>query len=195
MTSISAAILAGGKGRRLAAQKGLLQIGGEAIIARQLKLLKSIFTKVIIIANNKEPYHGMEADIFGDIILDKGPLGGLYSAIKYSQSDYTFIAACDMPYLNTALIRYMLDNLGGYDVVVPEFNQRRQPLFAFYSNKCLAAIEKQIESNNLKVSDFFSSLKTRVIGHVEVVKFDINGLSFNNVNTREDYERIKNAAG
>lgn len=184
---ISAAILAGGKGVRLSPHKGLLKVGSKAIIVRQIEELGKIFGDIFIVTNSPEVYSDLGAKLVADTVLDKGPLGGVYSLLKETKAQYNFIIACDMPCLNITLIKYMSENLGAYDVIVPEFSRRLEPLFAFYSKNCVCVIEKQLRKNNLRLQEIFPLVKTRIITEAEVARFDTCGESFTNINTPEDY--------
>lgn len=188
---MTAAILAGGKGTRFVPHKGLLEIEGISIIKRQLEILRPIFDNIIIVTNSPQAYKDLGAALVSDIILCKGPLGGIYSALKQSDTLYNFIVASDMPCLNSLLIRYMSSKISGYDAVVPELGGRLEPLHAFYAKACLSVIENQLKNDNLKIIDFFPQVRIKKIGKEELSQFDPQQLSFLNINTPKDYEKVK----
>lgn len=191
---ISAAILAGGRGSRFIPDKALLKLGDKAIIEKELGILFDLFGDVTIVANDFKLYQYLGVKIISDIVLDKGPLGGIYSYLAQSKSRYNFIAASDMPCLDSALISHMGAIAFDYDIVVPEFGGIFHPLHAFYSKGCISAIEKQLEADNGRISDIFSStiIKIKIIQENEIKLFDSQGASFTNINTKEDYERFIN---
>lgn len=193
-SKISAAILAGGKGSRFIPHKALLKLGDKAIIEKELEVLSSLFADVTIVANDSKLYQHLGVNIISDIVLDKGPLGGIYSFLRQSKNQHNFIAAADMPCLNLSLIKYMSAIALDYDIVVPRFRGIFHPLHAFYSKNCIGVIEEQIEADNKKISDIFKSdcVKTKVVQEAEIRLFDRQGLSFTNINTKEDYERFIN---
>ena len=188
---ITAAILAGGKGIRLIAHKGLLEIEGIPIIKRQLEILRPIFDNIIIVTNSPELYKGLDAALISDIVLNKGPLGGICSALKQSETAYNFVVASDMPCLNSLLIRYMSSKISGYDAVVPELDGRLEPLHAFYAKTCLSVIENQLKNDNLKITDFLAHVRIEKVSKEELSQFDPKQLSFLNINTPKDYEKVK----
>lgn len=187
---ITAGILSAGKGTRFMPDKGLLRIGHKTIIERQLAALNAIFVNIVIVTNSPDLYKGFKTEIISDVVLDKGPLGGIYSVLKHIKTHWSFILASDMPYPSGALIKYILRNLKGADAVVPEFNGSLEPLFACYSKDCLEKIDKQFKDGNLKVADLFSQIRLRVIREKEISRFDPAGLSFLNINTKEDYKKV-----
>lgn len=191
MMKTSAAILAGGKGTRFIAHKGLLEIKGISIIKRQVDILRPIFSNIVIVTNSPQFYRDFGVVLISDIVSDRGPLGGIYSVLKQSEALYNFIVACDMPYLNPFLIKYMRSKINGYDLIIPELDGRLEPLHAFYRMTCLGVIENQLKNNNLKIASFFPYVRIKKISKEEFSQFDSEKLSFMNINTPKDYEKVK----
>ena len=123
-----------------------------------------------------------------DIIPDLGPLGGLNSGLAVSSNIHSFFIACDMPFINLKLIKFMIKQLGENDIVVPRSSQGVETLFAFYSLNCLKTIKRHIEFRNLRLLDILNFHKVRHISREEVGKFDPKEFSFFNVNSPRDYE-------
>ena len=109
-------ILSGGKNTRMGENKAFLRIGGERLIDRTVRLFRQVFREVIIVTTNPLDYLDQEAVIVTDILPGKGALGGLYTGLFYSTDEYAFLAACDMPFLNTSFMEYMLQQTTGYDI-------------------------------------------------------------------------------
>lgn len=154
-SDILGVVLAGGKSKRFGRDKTFL---AEGIVP----VLSGIFDKVVIVTE--------------DIIPDKGPLGGIYTALVQSSEPYVFIAACDMPFLKAQVIRDIIDNIDGFDIAAARGN----PLCAVYSKNCIHVIKEALDKGELKVQGIFSRLNTKVIDiDKEIV----------NINTQEEYER------
>ncbi len=189
---ISGVILSGGHSNRMKADKAFLIIDGVPIIEIIISTLRSIFKEIIIISNLPDKYLYLNAKVFEDLISEKGPLGGIYTALKVSNNFYNFIVACDMPFINEYLIDYMIKNIHNYDIVILEQNGKLEPLFAIYSKNCLPYIEKELSEGSLKVTNFFKNMDVKIIKEREIPKFDSTGLSLTNINTPEDYRRVQN---
>ena len=104
---LAAAILAGGRARRLGgANKAALAIGERRIIDRQLALLRQVADPVLIVAPDDQMYRDVvePARIVPDVLPGAGPLGGIYTALVSSPHDRMLIVACDLPFLNLALL-------------------------------------------------------------------------------------------
>lgn len=98
-----------------------------------------------------------------DIISNSGSLGGWNSGLAVSSNTHGFLIACDMPFINLKLIKFMIKQLGENDIVVPQFSQRIETLFAVYSLNCLETIKRQIEFRNLRLLDILNFHKVRYI--------------------------------
>ncbi|MDP2912044.1 MAG: molybdenum cofactor guanylyltransferase [Candidatus Omnitrophota bacterium] len=184
---MTAIILAGGKSSRFGRDKALVKIDGMPIIKRQINILAGIFKTVLVVTDNTRRYRLRGVKIIRDIIPEKGPLGGIYSGLMASDSFYNFVTACDMPFLNIGLVRYMLKKAAGYDAVVVRFNGRAHPLCAVYTKNCLVLAGIRISKDNLKLSGLLKNVKTRVISEMEIKRFDPEGRCLANLNTVKDY--------
>ncbi|RKZ01815.1 MAG: molybdenum cofactor guanylyltransferase [Candidatus Hydrothermota bacterium] len=193
-------ILAGGKSTRVGKDKALLRFGGNLLIELIFLNIKDLFERVVIVANpvnitrlNSLFYNQIKSrkvQVITDILPEKGPLGGIYSGLKASESDKVFVLACDMPFTNQKLIRYIVSQSEGYDVVVPHTYRGFEPLHAVYSKSALKVIEEHLRHNKLKVSSIFGKLKVRFIEECEIRKFDPNLMFLNNLNTKHELKKF-----
>jgi len=184
----SAVILAGGESRRMGHNKALLDFGGEKLIQRVHRILKSAFDEVLISARTPEAYEFLGAPIVLDVYEGGGSLAGIHAGLVRSTSQSCFFTACDMPFLNIELIRYLDGFASEYDLVIPMSRNGLEPLHAFYSKSCLPLIEEQLQEGNLKVIDFFDRISVREVTVEEMLEYDPHELSHFNINTREKYE-------
>jgi molybdenum cofactor guanylyltransferase len=193
---ITAIILAGGKASRMKGRdKAFLKIGDEPLIKKQLRTLRELFKRIVIVTNSPAKYKRLKLPkgtrLIRDVIPDKGPLGGIYSGLAGSGSFYNFVVACDMPFINAALIRYMQSCIKkDIDIVVPFINGRPQPLFAFYSRSCIPFIEARLNQNRLRVMDLFKDLRIKIIAYKNGQKFDSPNRMCYNINTKEDLQKL-----
>ena len=191
MTSI---ILAGGKGLRLGQDKALEKLGDRTLLERVVDSLTSLGGEIVVVIAQGQPAPPapmMTTKIIVDIYPGKSALGGIYTGLLASNSFHSLVVACDMPLLNPALLRYLIQLAPDYDAVIPRFGGNIEALHAVYSKNCLAPIQRQIEQGNLKVSDLPSQLRVRFVEEEEIDRFDPEHLSFFNINTQADLERAK----
>lgn len=190
-----AAVLAGGKGKRLGMDKTRLEIEGKTVLERALDCLKEIFSKVLIVVQDRDfvapsGYH-VPLEVVTDLLPDKGPLGGIYTALHYSPAPYVFVMACDMPYPSRELIRCLLAEAPGREAVVPCHGQYIEPLFAVYSREIRNRIHLRLEENRLKIHELIDELDVRYLTEEEVAACDSGPRSFFNINTPDDLDRAQ----
>jgi len=190
MTSI---VLAGGRSLRLGRNKILETLGGKTLIERVVERLTPISDQVIIatVPGQHLPEFHRQVETVFDTYPGKGSLGGLYSGLQAARSLHSLVVAADMPFLNQALLSYMMEVASDFDVVAPRLGGFVEPLHAIYSKRCLEAIETQLKSGQLSMKSFFSQVKVRYLDEAELDRFDPEHLSFFNINTKADLEKAK----
>ncbi|MEA3459109.1 MAG: molybdenum cofactor guanylyltransferase [Chloroflexota bacterium] len=188
---ITAIILAGGRSHRLGLDKALLRLDGETLLEAAVKKVATLSDEVIVAVSGPLPYRLPGAHLVTDIHPGCGPLGGIHAGLAAASNFYSLVVACDMPFLNIELLRYMVEIAPGNDVVMPRLGTYLEPLHAIYSKDCLKPIERRIEAENFKVSDFLSEVRVRYLEREDIERFDPEHLSFFNINTMEDLERAR----
>jgi molybdopterin-guanine dinucleotide biosynthesis protein A len=186
--SISGVMLAGGKSSRMGQNKALMSLGGRRLIDRVASVLREVFRELLLVTNSPVVYADLSVPMVSDVFPDKGSLGGIYSAIYHASTPYCLVVACDMPFLNAAVMRYLVEHMADYDVVVPEIHGELQPLHAVYSKACLEPIAHCLEANRLKVVGFFPEVRVRTVTASELQSLDPELLAFQNLNTPEEFQ-------
>jgi len=189
---VTSIILAGGKNLRLGRNKALETLDGKSLIEHVIERVEPLSERILIVTSQEKfdlPV-SVKAEMLADLYPDKGPLGGIYTGLAASRSLYNIVVACDMPFLNTELLRYMLGLSRDYDAVVPRLEEGMiEPLHSIYSRGCLDNMQKRLESNELKVHSFLKTVRVRYIEREESQKLDPELLSFFNINHQSDIER------
>ena len=185
-------ILAGGKNSRMGINKAFLEIDGTRLIDNILAVYQKIFSEIIIVTNDPLSYTEFsETLIVTDIYKEKGALGGIYTGLFYATYDYSFVTACDMPFLNEDFIIYLTGQAGKHDIIVPELPEGFQPLHAIYSRNCLSHIKKLLSADKLKITGFYKEVRLLSIPEEKIKPFNKDGRLFLNINTSEDLEKEK----
>ncbi|MGQ9645264.1 MAG: molybdenum cofactor guanylyltransferase [Thermodesulfobacteriota bacterium] len=195
ISEISGIILSGGKSSRMGKNKAFIEIDGAPIIQRIYDLFKTLFPEILIITNEAELFQTIEAKIYTDLVPDQGVLGGLYTGIFYANNPHAFCVACDMPFLKGPLIRYLIEKIDDYEVVVPKTRDGLQPLHAIYSKSCLGPIKKIMDQGKLKITDIYPMVKVNIVKEDEFLHLDPTRESFLNVNTPEELMLIEKPRG
>lgn len=184
-----AIILAGGDSSRLGCPKPLLKLDNEPLIEIIIRRLGSLFKQITAVTDREDYFTGLPVKVTGDLLTgcEKSPLRGIHAGLSVSELPYQFVVACDMPFINLALVRYMAGFASQYDVVVPRVGSYYQPLHAFYSRSSLDSMRRFIERGQCKVIDYYDTIRVRTVGYSEIARFDPGQRSFFNVNTWSDY--------
>lgn len=189
---VTSVILAGGKNLRLGRTKALESINGKSLIERIIERLSPLSNQILIVTSQEQvdlPTAG-KAEIVVDIYPEKGPLGGIYTGLMASRSSHCLVVACDMPFLNTKLLGYMIGLSGSFDAVVPRLGEGMlEPLHAIYSKNCLDKMKEHLERNQLQLISFFKSIHLGFVERAECQRFDPQLLSFFNINLPSDVDR------
>ncbi len=195
----SAIILAGGKSLRLGYNKVLEIVGNRSLLEQVISRVASLSSEIIVVATEEQIIPQFEdypdVQVVTDIYPGKGPLGGIYTGLKTSTSTCNLVAAADMPFLNQALLGYMLGLVDGVDLVAPRVGGQVEPLHAVYMRGCLAAIEKMMKEGVLGVHKLFSRVNVRYVEADEIARFDPEQRSLFNINTEGDLQMAKKIAG
>ncbi len=188
--NVTGVVLAGGRSSRYGKNKALVKFEGVPLIERVVHVLNGVFHRVMIITNTPEEYAYLEIPMAADIIKELGPLGGIYTGLRAIADPKGFFVACDMPFLNPGLIRYMVGLQDDYDVVVPKISWKLEALHGLYDRRCCNRIEALIASGIYQVFRFFSEVSVRFVNEVEVRRWDPELTSFLNINTPAELARL-----
>jgi molybdopterin-guanine dinucleotide biosynthesis protein A len=188
-------VLAGGYGLRLGRNKALEAVGERSLLEWVLSRLSFLDSDILLVTTKELPYTRLidypRLRVVSDIYPGKGPLGGIYTGLKFIGAARSLVVACDMPFLNRGLLRYMIELSAGFDLVIPRLGELVEPLHAVYSKACLAPIERLLEQGILSVRELFSLVRVRYVETEEIDRFDPEHLSFFNVNTKSDLARAR----
>ncbi len=187
---VTGVLLAGGNSRRMGEDKRYLVVGEQTLLERGLAVLRSIFQEVlVVIAQDSLPLK-VAARVVRDLVPDCGSLGGLYTGLTQATTPYIFVVACDMPFLDPAVITQFTSRRASADIVIAKLAARLHPMHALYGKGCLPVLEQMIRTRQLKIQEMLShaSLHVRYVTDADLLTIDPSGRSFQNVNTPADLE-------
>jgi molybdopterin-guanine dinucleotide biosynthesis protein A len=198
MSDVLGAIMAGGLSTRYGSPKALAPLAGERVVDRVSRTLSSVSSDVVVIANDEVLAREIGLPWRRDRLPDLGPLGGFDAALAWAEERGQagiFAAACDMPFLAPALFTHLRARaeVTGADAVVPESHGPRgaEPLAAYYSTSCIAAIATAAARGDNRLIGFHRHIRVDRIMLAEVMEFGDPELLFMNINTSEDRDRAE----
>lgn len=191
LNQTSAVVLAGGRSSRLGQDKAFLKINGQFLMERILEKLAQLSDELIVVTNEPDKYDQFEAVIVGDAFPGKGALGGIYSGVRAATRSHSLVVACDMPFLNLSLLRYMQGLASQHDVVIPRVGELTEALHAIYSRNCLPFVEEHLKAGDLSIVSFFPRVRVRYVEREEMDIFDPEHLSLFNINNQVDLDKAR----
>ena len=203
----SAVVLAGGRGRRMGmVEKTLLEFEGKTIIERLLESLFRVVDEVVLSVRDiaqkdkfrqvLEKFPAREIRFCFDTLEDAGPLDGIRAGLLESRSEYSFVCAGDMPFVNFRVVDLLFEKASGHDAALPRWEDRKfEPLHAVYSKKLIPEIEKAFEKERCSVLTPVFEMQDVIFVEVsEIKELDPELRTFANINTVEDMERMIGSA-
>jgi molybdopterin-guanine dinucleotide biosynthesis protein A len=191
--AVSAAILAGGRARRMQGlDKSALDIGGRSILSRQIIVLQALTPELLIVANDAARFAAAGVRVVPDRVPDAGPLGGLYTALLATTTPYLVLVACDMPFLRLPFLEHLVTRLQAEpdaQVAVPRTADTYHPLCAVYARSLTPRIAGRLARRDLEMAGMLRDAHRIEIGPDELARFDPDGLMLCNVNTPHDYRQ------
>ena len=169
-------LLCGGKSSRMGRDKYALVYNNKPMYEPALDTLHRFCDEVLISSNRIFPEF-KNYPILHDEISGIGPMGGLYTCLKISKTEYNMVLACDMPLVSGTLMSEMANFKGKFDAIVPMVNDRLEPLYAIYNTSILTTIEKQINKLDFSLLHMFASL------NVHYFNSSVNENELLNINT------------
>lgn len=187
----TAIVLAGGRSRRMGADKRFLPLVEGTLLERVVAALQPLVGEVVIGANDPELGRTLGLRTVPDRVPGEGPLMALSSSLAATTSDRNLLVACDLPDIPPALVRALLDAALSAEAVIPVDAQGLpEPLLAVYRRRLLPDAERLLASGERSLRSLFESRRTT---YVELARFGLDRLP--NLNTREDYERYLRSRG
>jgi molybdopterin-guanine dinucleotide biosynthesis protein A len=192
---LSAFVLAGGRSTRMGRDKALLELAGRTLLDRALDACRPLCPTVGIVGA-QDKYAGYGATI-EDIYPNRGPLGAIHAALCHTSTSCNLILGVDLPFVTTGFLRYLVEQAwaSGADVTVPRAGAGFHPVCAVYQRRFRDSAQAALERGENKVDALFSSVSTRILEESELAAFALGARMFENLNTREDWERAQRWLG
>lgn len=184
--AITAYILAGGKSQRMGADKGFLEINGQSFVANILAAVTPVVGNIVVVSSD-ERYDALGVTRISDIISNKGPLGGLYTALKNSTTKRNLILSVDVPMISSELLQWLVDaHSDVYQMTQVQVNEKPSPLVAVYDRSVRILLPELLAGNQLKLRRFVDELTHQTLSVPEKWSAQLQ-----NINTPEEYKNLK----
>lgn len=188
-SGVSAVILAGGRSRRFGSDKTVATLDGRRVLDLVVEAAGQHADEVLVIG----PWapDGTEHILETDRSL--GPLNALAFALGQVRNPRALVLGGDHPLLSQALLSGLAQGGHGFDAVVPRLADRAQPLVACYRTELAITARSLVESGERRLMALLDIIDVRWMEEAEWRGLDPAGLSFMDVDSREDLEEIRQA--
>ena len=185
--NISAFILCGGKSSRMGTEKGLVNYNNKPFIQLVIDAIEPITTNIFLVTDNQE-YTDFNYPLVADIYKNKGPVGGIFSALDRSETENNLILSCDIPKISTNVIKnYLINNISDQkDVIFLSDDKNVYPLIGIYNKRVKPKLSEAISSNRIKLLSLLNELNCQVI---KVNPRDFESLK--NINTQDELKILE----
>ena len=196
MSHATGIVLAGGRGSRLGGvDKAQLEIAGATTLDRVRAALAPLVAETIVVCNDDAPAGTPSVRLVRDPEPHAGVLPALLAALSEATQPLGVLVACDMPFLNPALLRRLLELGSDHDVVIPAVGGQLQPMHAVYRrDRCRDAIAAALARGDRRMISFLDGLRVRRVDEAEARALDPELRSFFNINTPEDLAEARRLA-
>lgn len=163
MENLSIYILCGGKSSRMGSEKGLVVFNNKTFIEHILDAVRPLSDSIHLVTNN-DAYASYGYPLVSDVIPDKGPVGGIFSALRHSSSSWNLILSCDVPMMTTQVIeKYLLQDTPKKAITFLSDGHKSSPLIGLYSHRLRGHFEQALRKKWLKLVDLIELLPHKAI--------------------------------
>jgi len=194
--SIAAAVLVGGLSSRMGRNKAMLALGRITALQHVLRAAREAQAgPVCLVGREGEagPYQQALPELelaTDDPARPRCALAGIEAALRWAPGR-VLVLACDLPLAPPALLARLISLAPEADVVALAGPRGPEPLVAVYGQGCLGPIERAFAEGRLKARSFHGEVRVELLPESDRLGLDPKGYAFWNMNTPQDYERIR----
>jgi molybdopterin-guanine dinucleotide biosynthesis protein A len=176
-------VLAGGQSKRFGENKALAKIDGKTLIGKSLSLLESLGLDTAVVTSAAQSYDFLSCSVLKDRFPDKGPLGGIYTALEEFPCTL-LVLTCDMPAMTNAVLKALVQVHQKEKKQATVFQRKGdffQPFPGVYEFSLFPEIKKRLNKNELSMQSFLKEVSSK-----QCIAIDDSDEAFLNINTRKD---------
>ena len=178
----TAYILIGGESKRFGSLKWKTTINGQTILDRIWDACDGIGNRYVI---GKKKLDSISYPFIKDELEINAPINGLYTALKYSKTDWILLLSCDLPLIDARVFNKLWDSKSeNCDIVIPVSNDKIQVTCGFYQKRIFTKLESEIQNGNYSLFKLVEKLNPYYINFG-------NNQSFLNMNTKKDMRTVE----
>ncbi len=180
-------VLAGGKSTRFGTDKALASYQGVPLVERAVSLLDQMHLRPVVVTRDDADYSFLRSPVVKDKLPEKGPLGGLYTALSvFSGTDF-LVLTCDMPLLDPPLLSELLSAYHEHRLttVFRMGDGAVQPFPGVYTASIFPLVKERLFREELSLLGLLDAIASK-----QVIDWQGKPHFFSNVNRKEDLEAL-----
>jgi molybdopterin-guanine dinucleotide biosynthesis protein A len=213
-SGVTAIVLAGGRSTRFGGDKLAALVAGRPLLHRAIHAVAEVADEVVVVLAPDAPAPNLPERlatpivIARDVVAGSGPLAGLAAGLSTASHPRALLVAGDQPFLRVAVLRALLDELGGpgrpdaADVVALEDGDSLWPFPVGLrvetvrpeAERALAEAERAPAGADLRLFTLFGRLRVARVPEARWRALDPRGDSLRDVDTRNDIASLPSDA-
>ncbi|PSP28308.1 molybdenum cofactor guanylyltransferase [Halobacteriales archaeon QH_2_65_14] len=194
----SGVILAGGRSTRFGeGDKAVADLAGTPMIRRVADRLRNVVDDLVVncrpeqtpALRNAMAGYPLDVGYAEDETPDRGPVAGIRNGLAVAGGEYSLVVACDMPFVDPALVDHLFDRAASHDAAVPRLDDGWfQTTQAVYRTVAMRrACDVALDRGDRRIVAPLEDLDYVVVEGDEIETV-ASTESFENVNSREDLQ-------
>jgi molybdopterin-guanine dinucleotide biosynthesis protein A len=169
------------------------------MLQRVARLLGEVVGPIVVVAAPGQELPPLPAEVLiaRDEREGRGPLEGLaagWGALP-ADVDAVYATSCDVPLLQPALVRRLIELAADHDIAVPVSGGYHHPLASVYRRAALRPIRELLAADRLRPVFLFEMMRTREVSPEELTDVDPELATLENLNYPADYLKALAIAG
>lgn len=186
-------LLAGGESRRFGGKKAFAKFKGRFFWEHSYFALKEVSNQQVIISHQDlidqfKEMASCQVLVDDEKVKGKGPLAGIYTAMKNIEAEWYVVVSCDIPFISKRTLHSLLDmRSSSVTAIIPRVNGKHHPLIGVYHQSIFAKLEKQLLKHEYKMMSFLKKIDVIYASEQELA---VDAKVFSNINSQEDYTKL-----
>lgn len=183
---LSGVLLAGGTSRRMGRDKAWLELGGEPLAVRVLRVLDEVCDDVVVASGDGRRLGALGRLQVCDVDEGTGPLAGLVAGLEAARHELVAVLAVDLPDAHPGVLRRLAWLWRGEPAVVPVVDGRLEVLHAVWTRSAGTRLRARLATGDSAVSAAARALAARGAGPDVWADLDAAGRFAANLNSPAD---------
>lgn len=185
--AVTGLILAGGQGVRMNHKdKGLVPLKGKLLVEYAVECIRPLVSDIMISCNRNSADYRHYSDRLINDEKDwqfNGPMAGIYSGLKASQTDWLLVSPCDTPLMQSQTMSALLTLQGEQVCAHILADHGWQPLHGLYHRSLLPLLAAQLKTGKSGMQYFLRQLEQQ---QLQITQLQGEQVQFLNTNDEQE---------